>query len=98
MHIIGRKECNAIWNPDSNGIPITERMICAASAKQGSCHGDSGGPLVIRSPSRSGEHILVGVVSFGSPQCNDDMQHPGVYADVANLRHWIQENSAQSSL
>lgn len=94
MHIVGRQKCNVIWS--SSGIPITDRMICAASATQASCHGDSGGPLVIK-PSNPqdfpSKHMLVGVVSFGSPQCTDDMQHPGVYADVANLRDWIIENS-----
>jgi hypothetical protein len=54
-------------------------MLCAGSGTVDTCFGDSGGPLWIG----SGEDaVLVGITSFGPPECADDIA-PGVYTEVA---------------
>ncbi|KAH8372911.1 hypothetical protein KR009_007883, partial [Drosophila setifemur] len=68
---------------------ITSAMLCAGKRGVGgadACQGDSGGPLVVRDE-------LHGVVSWGN-QCAL-ATHPGVYANVANLRPWIDERIAE---
>ncbi|XP_017076088.2 trypsin beta-like [Drosophila eugracilis] len=61
---------------------ITEDMICADGIGRDSCRTDSGGPLVsIR------DRNLIGIVSWGEG-CG---RNPGVYADVAFFRDWIND-------
>ena len=58
-------------------------MFCAGNILKGgidSCQGDSGGPLA-----QNG--VQIGVVSWGY-QCAKQ-GYPGVYANVAVLRSWI---------
>lgn len=50
--------------------------------------GDSGGPLV--SVSGESDGTLVGVASFGIG-CGRE-NYPGVYANVASVRSWIDRN------
>lgn len=50
-----------------------------------SCQGDSGGPLMIATQT---EYVQVGIVSFGE-LCG--VERPGVYAEVAAYREWINE-------
>ncbi|XP_047118544.1 trypsin alpha-3-like [Schistocerca piceifrons] len=78
VQIIDRNTCNRSYGY------ITSRMICAGVTGGGkdSCQGDSGGPLVTGS-------TQVGIVSFGEG-CGL-ANYPGVYANVANLRSWIQQ-------
>ncbi|XP_049788114.1 trypsin alpha-3-like isoform X2 [Schistocerca cancellata] len=80
VQIIDRNTCNRSYGS------ITSRMICAGVTGGGkdSCQGDSGGPLVSGS-------TQVGIVSFGEG-CGL-ANYPGVYANVANLRSWIQQVS-----
>lgn len=69
---------------------MTEGMICAGYQEGGrdACQGDSGGPLVC-----GGE--LAGVVSHGY-KCAEP-GFPGIYADVAYYRDWIEMSEAQGS-
>ncbi|XP_023163297.1 trypsin [Drosophila hydei] len=64
---------------------ILETMVCAYTETKDACQGDSGGPLVA-----NGE--LVGIVSWG--QGCAKANYPGVYADVASLRTWIESTAA----
>ncbi|XP_042283142.1 chymotrypsin A-like [Thunnus maccoyii] len=68
---------------------ITSKMICAGANGTSSCKGDSGGPLVCQ---KAGAWTLVGVVSFGSADCNT--MTPAVYARVTALRAWIDRTIA----
>ncbi|XP_067458853.1 chymotrypsin A-like isoform X3 [Thunnus thynnus] len=70
-------------------FPVTSKMICAGANGISSCMGDSGGPLVCQ---KAGAWTLVGVVSFGSADCNPMM--PAVYARVTALRAWIDRTIA----
>ena len=64
-------------------------MMCAVSADRESngCHGDSGGPL--QCVSRNGIWKLIGLVSYGPPECPGNM--PGGYTRVASLVNWINK-------
>ncbi|KAB0805075.1 hypothetical protein PPYR_02045 [Photinus pyralis] len=75
---VDRKECNR-----SYGGGITDTMICFGSPGKDSCQGDSGGPLVV------GEK-QVGIVSWGYGCAHPE--YPGVYAHVAPLRAFIDQN------
>ncbi|KAH8349834.1 hypothetical protein KR084_007786, partial [Drosophila pseudotakahashii] len=60
---------------------ITEDRICAGAPGKDSCQGDSGGPLV-------SDGKLVGIVSYGIECAFPNV--PGIYANVAELRPWIE--------
>ncbi|XP_011180899.1 trypsin [Zeugodacus cucurbitae] len=66
------------------GSEIKETMVCAYDLGKDACQGDSGGPLVAHDE-------LVGVVSWGRG-CGA-AGYPGVYADVAEERSWIEETA-----
>ena len=84
---------------------ISSEMVCAGSSGKDACQGDSGGPFTVKSSSTN-QHDLVGVVSWGYgcaavsnlfffklsliPQ--DGLY--GVYAEVAQLRTWIDAKIA----
>jgi len=70
---------------------ISPDMVCAGSSGKDSCQGDSGGPFTVKSSSTS-QHDLAGVVSWGYG-CGDDGLY-GVYAEVAQLRTWIDATIA----
>jgi len=67
------------------------RHLCAgdpgtqAAPGNDSCQGDSGGPLLIDAGT---DFVQVGIVSFGE-LCG--VEKPGVYAEVASYREWINE-------
>lgn len=62
------------------------RMICATNPGNGACQGDSGGPLV-----STGSRLQYGIVSAGKKDCNSN--YPGIFANVAFFRQWIQYNT-----
>ena len=47
-----------------NGDHKEGSIMCAGGLGSGGCQGDSGGPLTVQV---SGQHILVGVLSHGTP-------------------------------
>merc|ERR1712212_1346921 len=72
--------------PLSYSRVISSDMVCAGSSGKDACQGDSGGPFTVKSSSTS-QHDLVGVVSWGYGCAADGLY--GVYAEVAQLRTWI---------
>ncbi|KPJ00050.1 Vitellin-degrading protease [Papilio xuthus] len=75
--------CDVAYSPS---YTVTSTMICAGVPEGGkdACQGDSGGPLV-----HNGR--LAGIVSWGLGCARPN--YPGVYAKVAALRDWIDQNS-----
>lgn len=88
--IVSNDVCNADYeNFGDEFYHITDAMLCAGKRGVGgvdACQGDSGGPLVVRDE-------LHGVVSWGNACAL--ATHPGVYANVANLRPWIDARIAE---
>jgi len=87
----GLEQCSA--NPANlsyNG-KITSQMLCASATGKDACQGDSGGPLTVKS---SDQHYLAGVVSWGYGCAADGL--PGVYAEVAKLRSWVDATIASN--
>ena len=71
-----------------------ERQVCGGNEVnglwRGSCQGDSGGPL----GHRKGGHVyLMGLVSFGSPDCSIVSKVPNVYERTTAHFDWIKENT-----
>ncbi|XP_062141993.1 trypsin alpha-like [Drosophila sulfurigaster albostrigata] len=84
LNIVNREECAR-----SHGM-LVKATICAASPWKGACGGDSGGPLT-----HNGK--LVGIVSFGPVNPCGNPSLPGGYADVVELRKWIEEEAKKLS-
>uniref|UniRef100_A0A452RSQ8 chymotrypsin n=1 Tax=Ursus americanus TaxID=9643 RepID=A0A452RSQ8_URSAM len=81
LPLLSNAECKQFW-----GSKITDVMVCAGANGVSSCMGDSGGPLVCQ---KDGAWTLVGIVSWGSSQCNPFS--PGVYARVTKFIPWLLE-------
>jgi len=73
LKILGKYRCRLAFFFIPN-----EDMFCAISRRSGVCTGDSGGPLVLNG-------ALIGVVSFGRPNCRG----PSAFVDVAKMEKWI---------
>ncbi|XP_060666009.1 trypsin iota-like [Drosophila nasuta] len=82
VNVVSREECARVYGDKR----ITKVTVCASSP--GSCNGDSGGPLVFNDE-------LVGIVSFGKIGCPSNS--PSVYANVVELRKWIEEEAKNLS-
>jgi len=80
LPLVARNSC---VNAFSGINQVTSRMICAGSAGKGPCNGDSGGPLVC-----GGQ--LAGIVSWGMQPCAQS-QYPGVFANVAVGKSWLDQ-------
>lgn len=71
---------------EAYGGLITRSMLCAGASGKDSCQGDSGGPMIRKGTDASSD-VIVGVVSWGyGCACPG---YPGVYADVAALREFV---------
>lgn len=46
---------------------ITADFVTTGDATHGTCNGDSGGPVLM---TRGGQEVVVGITSFGSPNCD----------------------------
>ncbi|KAK8386058.1 hypothetical protein O3P69_010645 [Scylla paramamosain] len=69
-------------------LPLLEEQVCfGGQNKRDSCYGDSGGPL-FQSDLKTFQFVMIGLVSFGLPQCGLDGV-PAVYTSVAPYRDWI---------
>lgn len=80
--VMGSDTCRQFYGIDA------ESMLCAGyeQGQKDACQGDSGGPYFVEG--RNG-YTLQGVVSWGSGCARP--RAPGVYAKVANLLDWVQQ-------
>ncbi|XP_001968391.3 trypsin beta [Drosophila erecta] len=76
LSILNRTECQKYYSS------LTDDMICAGGHGRDTCTTDSGGPLVEMKTRK-----LIGIVNWG----NGCGRAPGVYADVAFFRNWIED-------
>ena len=70
-------------------MPIGAASLCSGrgQTRTSGCQGDSGGPFVCQS--RSGSWELYGAVSWGSRDCSASPNQYSVYANIYNLKRWI---------
>ena len=89
--------CTGWWN-------ITGSQLCAAGTQvivpsrnkvADSCNGDSGGGLTANN--FNGREVLLGIISFGEPECGRKGGKPGVYTNVMEHVDWIREQINQQS-
>jgi len=64
-------------------------ILCAHLDGSGSCQGDSGGPFVFEF--EEGRMILLGVVSYGEPNCSNGPGTRSVFTRVTEYLDWIHE-------
>ena len=83
---------------------VTGTQLCAAGTKviipsrnkvADSCNGDSGGGLTANN--FNGREVLLGIVSFGEPECGRKGGKPGVYTNVMEHVDWIREQINQQT-
>tara|TARA_B100000700_G_scaffold75915_3_gene84974 strand:+ start:318 stop:1658 length:1341 start_codon:yes stop_codon:yes gene_type:complete len=67
-----------------NNVGATQFCAGYSQGQKDACQGDSGGPIVINS---GGQRVQLGIVSWGIGCARPN--NYGVYADVADLRSWI---------
>ncbi|XP_026527782.1 chymotrypsin-like protease CTRL-1 [Notechis scutatus] len=80
-----------LHNRLDNAAPVQWRSIIKVSGSFRTMRGDSGGPLVCQ---KGSSWSLVGIVSWGSPNCN--VWTPAVYARVSKFRNWIDQTVARN--
>ncbi|XP_044761176.1 phenoloxidase-activating factor 2-like [Coccinella septempunctata] len=69
---------------------LHESFVCAGGEKgKDTCKGDGGSPLVCPIKGQTERYVQVGIVAWGIG-CGDT-NTPGVYANVAKFRNWIEE-------
>lgn len=89
--IVSQSTCSSAFS--SEGISISDGMLCAGETGKDSCNGDSGGPLVVANASANG-YILAGIVSFGSSSGCAASGKYGVYSKVSYYYDWINTQIA----
>ena len=84
------EECESLFNrPDDYELYFRDFDICIKMQTEdmgSACHGDSGGGLIYED-SLTGCPIVIGVVSTGSPYCNESVRFPR----VLTYETWIQQ-------
>ncbi|XP_047119356.1 phenoloxidase-activating factor 2 [Schistocerca piceifrons] len=76
---------------------LDKSFICAGGlAGRDTCKGDGGSPLVCPRPNDPATYEQAGIVAWGIG-CGEDGT-PGIYANVAGLRNWIDEQMVYNGL
>ncbi|XP_033200336.1 phenoloxidase-activating factor 2 isoform X1 [Bombus vancouverensis nearcticus] len=99
LPIVPRKECQDKLRETRLGkyFRLHETFICAGGeAGKDTCKGDGGGPLVCPMKSNPGTYLQAGIVAWGIGCAEGGT--PGVYANVASARDWIDEQMAFNNL
>ncbi|XP_055597716.1 phenoloxidase-activating factor 2-like [Uranotaenia lowii] len=80
-----------------NRFRLDPSFLCAGGTKnEDTCRGDGGSPLVCPIASSPTHFYQAGIVSWGIG-CGED-GIPGVYANIAALRDWIDQKLAQQKI
>jgi hypothetical protein len=99
LSIVSNQTASSVLRHIRNRDLLVHEMAATGSGnnREGACHGDSGGPLI--APTLSGPQ-LVGVVSWGVPECKGSNQNsPSVFVRVSHVSEWILDriNAARIS-
>ncbi|EDW88785.1 phenoloxidase-activating factor 2 [Drosophila yakuba] len=90
MPVVPNQQCQANLRETRLGrhFNLHESFICAGGEKdKDTCKGDGGSPLVCPIAGQSNRFMSAGIVAWGIG-CGEE-NIPGVYANVAKLRPWI---------
>jgi hypothetical protein len=93
LDYVPNDECDAKENKGmSYQGEISDDMLCTFAVGKDTCYGDSGGPILLDDVSISigVQGVQVGIVSWGSDQCADDV-FPGVSMRVSSGYDWIRQ-------
>ena len=85
----GRQVCAAGTTVIAAETPEGQNLVAD------SCNGDSGGGLTAANV--DGREVLLGVISFGEPDCGRQGGKPGVYTNVMDHLDWIRDQIGRSS-
>eukprot|EP00088_Acartia_fossae_P029698 TRINITY_DN30576_c0_g1_i5.p1 TRINITY_DN30576_c0_g1~~TRINITY_DN30576_c0_g1_i5.p1 ORF type:complete len:639 (+),score=101.64 TRINITY_DN30576_c0_g1_i5:25-1941(+) len=86
--------CANIWQASGNQICALGNSVVDTDPSEvriaDSCNGDSGGGLTQQN--RDGREMVIGIISFGEPECGRKGGKPGVYSNVGDLDNlnWIK--------
>ncbi|XP_017776714.1 PREDICTED: serine protease 42-like [Nicrophorus vespilloides] len=76
---------------------LHKSFTCAGGeGNKDTCTGDGGSPLVCPDPQNPGRYLQAGIVSWGIGCGTENV--PGVYADVAQYRNWIDAEMKKQNL
>lgn len=92
LPIVSRSSCLEALRSTRLGkfYHLDKSFICAGGeANKDTCKGDGGSPLVCPLPGHPGKWVQVGIVSWGIG-CGES-NTPGVYANVALYRDWVDK-------
>ena len=70
------------------GTDVSQTTDGRVELVQDSCNGDSGGGLT--ATNFNGREVLLGIISFGEPDCGRRGGKPGVYTNVMDQLDWIE--------
>merc|ERR1712106_1012664 len=89
----GRQTCRNWWSTKGNqicaaGTDLIETSAANLELVADSCNGDSGGGLTANN--FDGREVLLGIISFGEPDCGRKGGKPGVYTNVFDHVNWIE--------
>ncbi|XP_022909539.2 phenoloxidase-activating factor 2-like [Onthophagus taurus] len=93
LPIVPHDVCQAVLRKNGLGpnYILPDTLICAGEYGKDACKGDGGSPLICPDPNNPKRYVQVGIV-VGGIEC---FKAPGLYADVAGARHWIDAIMAQ---
>ena len=92
--IMDTKTCRSFWSEMTGnqicalGTEVSQTTAGGESLVSDSCNGDSGGGLT--ATNFNGREVLLGIISFGEPDCGRRGGKPGVYTNVVDQLDWIE--------
>lgn len=99
LPIVPKKQCESALRKTRLGpyFSLHKSFVCAGGESgKDTCKGDGGSPLVCPVPNTNNKYAQIGIVAWGIG-CGENGT-PGVYADVASVRNWIDETLVYNNL
>nr|2B9L_A Chain A, prophenoloxidase activating factor [Holotrichia diomphalia] len=96
---VDRDKCQADLRNTRLGLKfVLDQTFVCAGGEQGkdTCTGDGGSPLFCPDPRNPSRYMQMGIVAWGIG-CGDE-NVPGVYANVAHFRNWIDQEMQAKGL